>query len=43
MLQSDNFGIDFKNLIGVALAIWGKIELAPYFKGAKKNFFRGSK
>ena len=39
--QSDNFGVDFENLIDVALAIRGKIQSTPYFEGAKnkKEFF----
>lgn len=35
----DTFSVDFKKLIGVALAIWGKIEPALYFEDTKKEFF----
>ena len=35
--QGDNFGVDFRSLISVVLAIWEKIEPVPYFKGNKKK------
>ena len=44
--QCDNFGVDFKSLISVVLAIWEKIESVPYFEGNKKKkkfFLRESK
>ena len=39
--KSDNFGIDFKYLIDVALAILGKIKPARYFEVTKMRFFKG--
>ena len=35
ILQCDNFGIDLKNLIGVALANWGTIKPALFFQDTK--------
>ena len=35
ILQCDNFGIDFKNLIGVILANWGTIKPALFFEDTK--------
>ena len=40
-LQCENFSIDFKDLIGVASAILGKIDREQYFEGTKKEFFEG--
>ena len=39
--KCDNFGIDFKYLIDVALAILGKIKPARYFEVTKMRFFKG--
>ena len=39
--KCDNFGIDFKYLIDVALAILGKIKPARYFQVTKMRFFKG--
>ena len=41
ILHCNNFGVDFKNLIKLALAIWGKIKLAQsnqISKVLKRNF-----
>ena len=38
IIQCNNFGVDFKNVIGMARAIQGKVEAATYFKGTKKEF-----
>ena len=31
--EGNNFNLDFKNLIGFALAIYRSSETAPYFEG----------
>ena len=45
ILQSGNFGVNFKTLISVALAIWGKIEATPHpmSKVLEMNFVSDSK
>ena len=38
-LLCDNFDADFKNVIGIILAIWREIGPTPYFEGTKKTLF----
>ena len=38
-----NFHVDLKNLIGFAVAIWGKSKPALYFKGSKMEIFKGKR
>ena len=35
IFQFDNLHVDFKNLIGFAIAIWEKNKPLPYFEGIK--------
>ena len=38
-----NFHVDLENLIGFAVAIWGKSKPALYFKGSKMEIFKGKR
>ena len=39
MVQQHDFHLDFKNLVGFALAIWETAKPAPYFEGSKMRSF----
>ena len=40
LVRPDNFHVDFKNLIGFALAIWESAKpAAPYLEGSKMRFY----
>ena len=39
ILQCGNFDVDFKTLISVAFAIWGKIDATPYVEDTRNEFY----